>query len=120
MPIFETLNGVDLVYALLLFGLCTAVISSRYGNNAFIGFIGGAVLGPFGLALLMSTIGKACPRCMKRIHRKAVVCPYCQGEQPKEATPAKESSAPAAQTSPGVMTPVYSWIAGAKDQGESR
>jgi predicted amidophosphoribosyltransferase len=31
---------------------------------------------------ILSALDKTCPRCRKKIHRRATKCPYCQSELP--------------------------------------
>jgi hypothetical protein len=57
------------------------------GSNKGLGCAGlvlGLILGPFGIILVLVLNGDRvkCPFCGKLIDKKAIVCPYCQREQP--------------------------------------
>jgi hypothetical protein len=56
-----------------------AGVASTRGANAFVWFLTGLVLGPFGfMASLSSGPGATCNACRKPIHKEATKCPYCQ------------------------------------------
>jgi uncharacterized membrane protein len=79
----------DVVGVLVLFtwvscAIAGAVVAVNRGNNGVAGFIGSAVFGVFGLAMVASakrgpTINETrCPACAEVLRREAVICPHCR------------------------------------------
>lgn len=74
----------------VLCAIAAAIIGSRKGE-AGMGFILGALLGPFGVlfALLSQGNRKPCPYCKELIRKEATVCPHCQKDlSPQAPAPA--------------------------------
>lgn len=79
---------IDFLFTALVisWGICAiagAVIAVNRGNNGVIGFIGGALFGIFGLAMVATsprnpTIKETrCKSCAEIIRKEATVCPHC-------------------------------------------
>jgi hypothetical protein len=64
----------------LVCGVLAAYLYQRKGRSGFVAFLGGALLGPFGvvLALLSGDSRPKCPYCKERHEQGATVCPHCR------------------------------------------
>lgn len=62
----------------LVFALVAMAIGASKGE-AFVGFVAGFMLGPFGVLAMVLGRGnlKDCPHCAKRVAPTATACPYC-------------------------------------------
>ena len=65
-----------LIFALLS-GIVSAMLAGYRGDNKRTGFILGAVLGPFGVAIVFFMAGIRCPHCRHQISSKARICRVC-------------------------------------------
>lgn len=73
-----------MLYLWLMFGLVGLWLGPKKGHSPLVGFLAGALLGPFVLLLgLTSPTAKKCPHCAEMIKPEARVCPECRGEQPE-------------------------------------
>lgn len=78
----------------LLCGGVAAMIASSKGSSGWVGFIVGALLGPFGIIIAFFIGGeqaqgqkqlaagekKKCPRCAELVQPDALVCKHCGNE----------------------------------------
>ena len=60
----------------IVFGVIASVIMSERGEGWFLGFVGGLLFGPIGVALAFKS-GAQCDACKTRMHWRATVCPRC-------------------------------------------
>ena len=70
---------VILVLDAIFCGIIAGMIGGSKGEGDR-GFFLGLLLGPFGIAIALLTIGNRvkCKYCQKLIDLKATICPYCQ------------------------------------------
>lgn len=65
----------------LLCGVIAAMIGSRKGE-AFVGFVVGFLLGPFGILIELFSKGKRtlCPFCKELVNCSATICKHCRSK----------------------------------------
>jgi len=68
----------ELAIIWLVCGIISAMIGARKGA-AFVSFVAGVFLGPFGILIALFSKGNriTCPFCKELVHKDAVVCKHC-------------------------------------------
>jgi Double zinc ribbon len=91
LPCLPGFLMVILLVIWLFFGIGASMVASNRGADGCLWFGLGVLLGPFGLAFAFAAgSDRRCQFCQKRIHPKAIKCPYCQSQlsqsQPQSTT----------------------------------
>lgn len=95
----------------LLFGFVGLVMGPKYGYSQLVGFIAGALLGPFVLLMPFTAGGsKKCPFCASMVPREAIVCAKCQREQPRESVRPPENEGAGGRIVLGVMVGIIALV----------